>query len=74
MRVRVSVEMDVPDVDTRLTAADRDAQLAVLAGEVLFCGDAPVGALAPVPGRPGWLSGSTVRLRKSECTVGVVVG
>lgn len=74
MRVRVSIEMDVPDVDTRVSSADRDAQLAVLAGEVLFCGDAPVGTLAPVAGSPGCFSGSTVRLRKSECTVGVVVG
>lgn len=74
MRVRVSVEMYVPDGDSRLVGPARDEQLVTLAGEVLFCGDAPVGAQAPVPGRPGWFSGTVDRLRKSECTVGVVVG
>lgn len=64
MRVRVSIEMEVPDVDRRLSSTDRDDQLVRLVGEVLFCGDAPVGAL----GSQG------NRLRKSECMVEVVVG
>lgn len=66
--------MYVPDGDRRLVGPDRDAQLVSLAGEVLFCGDAPVGAPAPVPGSPGWFSGTVGRVRKSECTVAVVVG
>lgn len=61
----MSVEMEVPDDHWRPGQPVRREQLVLLAGEVLFCGDAPVGP----PPRPGHSPG---RLRKSDCGIEVV--